>query len=792
MRRAAIAFLSLLLYCVCLAGGASGHGAGHSCGLDFSTMDFFRGSLEAYGDLRVGGDLTLEVNLAPLVSTENVEVRVITSDKLKLDGFSDSRLLTHVGAAKKSSVQFPLRVIEPGEHEIAVSVTGTNDLGLEEKNIYYLKIESQESFGRIKKEAPSFPDGRGLTKAEQMPYLQTHARKVSRPTLFRAGTPLGPEAEVVISGYFGYIDPYEGGAEKPVRYTTVEVYEIVQDDTVEIGSSYTTSDGLYEVTVEFQGTKRIFVRAVCTSAAAMVRPAEFYWPYIGDTDPQEVNSQEPSTWTFGDYVFESEEASWQILDYLVDCYQWLESATGYNRSQIDCHWPEFEWPGYDPEYDNMNLPERSVWPWDRVVVLHEFGHALMGAVYGFDDWPQGWGPSVHYANSVSSEGFALLEGWAEFIQCAVDETPWNFREYEIGDPDGDGAPNIIYTDIEDNSFQIGCACFKWFNGREYPVNLDGANVEGAVASILWDVYDSPQEDDDNMPRGFNDPSGSIWELFCQFHPQTINEYWDVAVDYYDNVGSLQDIFYKNGLPRTRPHAEVSVILTEADPPVYVPHGGGFFTYTLTIKNNTGEPQQEEIWIGVRYCWEYHGPFVIIPFFLEANEEIVFPDIRQAVAGWLPYGMYDYIIKLGHHRQEVVSLDGFYFFKLHSDNWPEGETCQISTEGFRQLDLGECTARELPGQLPASEFELSTNFPNPFNATTRIAYRLTEPGPVTLEIFNLRGQRIKILVNEYQEAGNRETSWDGRDESGGEVSSGIYFYRLSSVNQSQKRRMILLR
>jgi len=792
MGKSGVAPLSLFLLTVCLAVSASGHQTHRTCGLDFSTMDFFRGSLNAYGDLRVGGDFTLEVELSPIASADNIEVKVITSGKLVSIDSSNPKFLTRAESGRVVRIQFPLRILNRGEHEIAVSISGTSQFDFKEKNVYYLKIDSRENSGCVRLEAPTLPDGRSLTKAEQMPLLRTEARRVYRDGVFRAGLPPGPAEEVVISGYFGYIDPCEGGAEKPVRYATVEVYEIAGGDTVEIGSSYTDADGSYEVTVEFEGTKRIFVRAVCTSAAAMVRPAEFYWPYIGDTDPHEVNSQEPSTWTFGDYVFEAEEASWQILDYLIDCYQWLEEAASYNRPQMDVHWPEFDYPGYDPEYDNINLPERAVWPWDRVVVLHEFGHALMGAVYGFEDWPQGWGPNVHYANSVSSEGFAFLEGWAEFIQCTVDDTTWNFREYEIGDPDGDGEPNILYTDIENNAYQIGCACFSWFNGREYPVNLDGANVEGAVASILWDVYDSPEEDDDRLPQGFNHPTGSIWQLFYNYHPQNINEYWELAVDHYDNVGSLQDVYYKNGLPRPTPHADVSVFVTEAEYPVYVPHQGGFFTYTLTIRNNLPAPQEVELWIGVRRCDEYHGPFVIIPFFLEANQEIVFPDIRQGVAGWLPYGVYDFIIKLGEYREEVTSKDGFYFFKLHSEwDWAEA-SCEVSAQGFRQVDLGEHTTRELRGLTPPSSFGLSDNYPNPFNVSTRIAYSLHEAGRVKLEIYNLSGRTVKTLVNHHQSPGVHQVSWDGKDESGREVSSGIYFYLLASFDRVEKRRMILLR
>jgi len=84
--------------------------------------------------------------------------------------------------------------------------------------------------------------------------------------------------------------------------------------------------------------------------------------------------------------------------------------------------------------------------------------------------------------------------------------------------------------------------------------------------------------------------------------------------------------------------------------------------------------------------------------------------------------------------------------------------------------------DLANALPA-DFELSQNYPNPFNPETRIKYSLAQPGDVTLEIFNLLGQKVKALVKEKQAAGNYTVSWQGNDEFNNEVTSGVYFYRL---------------
>ncbi len=95
-------------------------------------------------------------------------------------------------------------------------------------------------------------------------------------------------------------------------------------------------------------------------------------------------------------------------------------------------------------------------------------------------------------------------------------------------------------------------------------------------------------------------------------------------------------------------------------------------------------------------------------------------------------------------------------------------------------------------LMPSEFELSQNYPNPFNPGTEIQYTLRRPGQVILQIYNLLGQKVKTLINEYQSPGFYQVPWDGKNEEEEKVGSGIYFYRLQVNNVSQTRKMILLR
>jgi N-acetylmuramoyl-L-alanine amidase len=90
------------------------------------------------------------------------------------------------------------------------------------------------------------------------------------------------------------------------------------------------------------------------------------------------------------------------------------------------------------------------------------------------------------------------------------------------------------------------------------------------------------------------------------------------------------------------------------------------------------------------------------------------------------------------------------------------------------------------------FELHQNYPNPFNAETSIPYRLTESGPVRLQIFNVTGQRVSTLVDEIQSPGIYTVRWDGRDDRGSDVASGIYFCHLQAGSGTRSRKMNLIR
>jgi len=91
-----------------------------------------------------------------------------------------------------------------------------------------------------------------------------------------------------------------------------------------------------------------------------------------------------------------------------------------------------------------------------------------------------------------------------------------------------------------------------------------------------------------------------------------------------------------------------------------------------------------------------------------------------------------------------------------------------------------------------EFALDPNYPNPFNSSTTIRYRIAEPGRVRLEIFDIQGQKVKTLADGDVGPGVYQVEWDGTDASGKRVATGVYLARLQKSTASLVHKMLLLK
>ncbi|MCG3121638.1 MAG: hypothetical protein ALAOOOJD_04841 [bacterium] len=146
-----------------------------------------------------------------------------------------------------------------------------------------------------------------------------------------------------------------------------------------------------------------------------------------------------------------------------------------------------------------------------------------------------------------------------------------------------------------------------------------------------------------------------------------------------------------------------------------------------------------------------------------------------------YALYD-LGSIYWYRLEDQKTGEVYYRQLIAE-WPDDDLAISAL-----ATLGEWNPKPDKGSAPAltntqnvpAQYALSQNFPNPFNPQTMIQYQLPEASRVTLTIYNLFGQEVRTLVAGQREAGYHAEIWDGRDDFGRKVASGVYFYRLSAA------------
>lgn len=122
----------------------------------------------------------------------------------------------------------------------------------------------------------------------------------------------------------------------------------------------------------------------------------------------------------------------------------------------------------------------------------------------------------------------------------------------------------------------------------------------------------------------------------------------------------------------------------------------------------------------------------------------------------------------------------------------GSDGAVTKEGWYIDDL--YIENEVPNSdlVETIHFELYENYPNPFNPTTTISFSLPKNAPVKLEIFNLKGQKVSTLINDKLPAGKHNIVWNGLDNKGKLVASGVYLYRLSNGEQILSGKMMLMK
>ncbi len=400
---------------------------------------------------------------------------------------------------------------------------------------------------------------------------------------------------------------------------------------------------------------------------------------------------------------------------------------------------------------------------------------------------------------------------------AADKSRWRLGSFDPGTgtvdeyPDAaDVTPGRGYWLITRNADTYGAA------GVSVRPNLD----------MILDAYQIPLDSGWNLiatPYGFN----VAWEnvyfriggTYITDHPDTLVE--DVIYSYtgtaYQEVPTLTPwngvfmYFKKDGYYIVFPYQESSGTLKTAPEDAEPYFAEDFWSISLNLKS--GEFADRGNFIGVRPD-AVDGPdkydFSEPPAAPESpwlalrlpNEERHLrrsdyrAPLKQGATWFLEMASgTDRVLSLGDVLQIPSDMDAM----LVLDN---GTTIDIHADmeiplpdaiGSARVIIGvkEYTAQEISSILPR-EYSLGQNYPNPFNPITTIRFDLPAAGHVVLEVYNVLGQKVKTLVDEHRTAGFHTAEWNGTDNRGVAVASGVYFYRMEAGNFSSYRKMLLLK
>jgi hypothetical protein len=138
-------------------------------------------------------------------------------------------------------------------------------------------------------------------------------------------------------------------------------------------------------------------------------------------------------------------------------------------------------------------------------------------------------------------------------------------------------------------------------------------------------------------------------------------------------------------------------------------------------------------------------------------------------------------------KEVLS---FFPIDHPSFGYPPGEDFVLQPWITLFFDTSEVS--EYGTELPLMVTQLNANFPNPFNPVTTIAFDVAKDTNVKIDIYNIKGQRVTTLINEHFSVGSHRILWEGTDNRGRSVSSGIYFYKMTAGEFTQTRKMLLMK
>jgi hypothetical protein len=483
----------------------------------------------------VGQPATWHIEITSILNAPATSLQVQVSNGVELIG-GNLNWTGDIKAGQTVNIDLTIRVTKPGEHTaFAHAFTRTSSEGGfgASKQLYINSTTtSADVVEDTSRPQPIFPS---LMVDSSSPTLAVKSQAGSLQSIGGIITLSGfiRFSAKILSPRLGDPNNYDVVTQvQPLRRSRVEVWDLDASNTARkiSGSIYTDSNGYYSVSVQnndLDGTGldpvlRVYStddsRAQVVGTSGVVYAVQT--PRIG-TDLLD-----------GFYIYDYTASSpavialepFFVFDLLAKtAYEYLQSNTAWNNpSQVTVYWPSTcaNLPSAGSCYTGTIAITQNE-GWEKAVILHEYAHFVLSRYYGDTDVVSACatvGFTHGFRNHYSDE-CAWSEGWADFLQAAIQGQPY-FRDTSYPNPGYD-----INIPLESAIADLAPV------SATYPDNSDD---ELAIAAVLWDIYDSSgtAESWDQLSNGINGPNGNgIWTLATGLNPgrspnlRRIDDFW---------------------------------------------------------------------------------------------------------------------------------------------------------------------------------------------------------------------------------------------------------------------------
>ncbi|MCP8313683.1 MAG: PEGA domain-containing protein [archaeon] len=378
---------------------------------------------------------------------------------------------------------------------------------------------------------------------------------------------------VTVTGYFYYYDD-NTLSYMPIRYAYVELWD---DDTFSsddfLGSSYTDSSGYSSIGPVSNsdpewGTQDVYVIVYADNTAVRVVDGSYTtWSYKTETQSDVPDGiYDIGSWT----APSTDDGAYNIYNVIINGHQYVDNRPNTDPpSEVTAVWYPGSTDGtyYNPGTQEIHLLGYASDPdeWDNGIILHEYGHHIAN-LYNIDNSPGG----THTWAGIYSPELAWSEGWAHYFSCVVRGSP-SYRD----------TTSVGWAEY---NLETGIATYS--DGSSSNGNSNGDSCEASVAGILWDIYDSA--DDDQNGDGIGDTLSTsddlIWDVIHYYSTSghgvyTIHEFWDGwFARAHDYLSQMNAIFWEHGVDKNNPP---SCTITS-------PNSGGWFSGVITINASASD------------------------------------------------------------------------------------------------------------------------------------------------------------------------------------------------------------